>query len=76
MSKEQRSWQKAIVVGSSISTTLAVLVGGGYFVGRFLDAQWQTKPLFTISLMLIGLVLGGSYLVVTLMKLGASNDKK
>ena len=76
MAEEQKSWQKAVLVGSNISTTLAVLVGGGYFLGSYLDTRWQTQPLFTISLMLIGLVLGGSYLVVTLMKLGASNDKK
>ncbi|MCB8816243.1 MULTISPECIES: AtpZ/AtpI family protein [Desulfosporosinus] len=76
MAEEQRSWQKALVVGSNISTSLAILVGGGFFLGRYLDVRWQTEPLFTISLMLIGLVLGGSYLVITLMKLGASDDKK
>ncbi|MCO1601518.1 MULTISPECIES: AtpZ/AtpI family protein [Desulfosporosinus] len=76
MAEEQRSWQKALVVGSNISTSLAILVGGGFFLGRYLDARWQTEPLFTIGLMLIGLVLGGSYLVITLMKLGASDDKK
>jgi len=76
MAGEKRSWQKALVEGSSISTTLAILVGGGFFLGRSLDGRWQTEPLFTISLMLIGLVLGGSYLVITLMKLGASDDKK
>lgn len=76
MAGEQRSWQKALVVGSNISTTLAILVGGGFFLGRHLDARWQTEPLFTISLMLIGLAFGGSYLVITLKKFGASDDKK
>lgn len=76
MASEQRSWQKAVVVGSNISTSLAVLVGGGFFLGRYLDARWQTQPLFTISLMLIGLALGGSYLVITLKKFGAADDKK
>ena len=76
MAGVQRSWQKALVVGSSISTTLAILVGGGFFLGRKLDAQWQTEPLLTLSLMLIGLILGGSYLVITLKKLGESDDKK
>ena len=76
MAREQRTWQKALVEGSTISTTLAILVGGGFFLGRNLDARWQTEPIFTISLMLIGLILGGSYLVMTLMKFGASNDKE
>ncbi|AFQ46368.1 AtpZ/AtpI family protein [Desulfosporosinus meridiei] len=73
---ELKSWQKALVVGSNISTSLAILVGGGYFLGRYLDTQWMTKPLFTISCMLIGLALGGSYLVITLKEFGASDDKK
>ncbi|HBV86717.1 AtpZ/AtpI family protein [Desulfosporosinus sp.] len=76
MASEQRSWQKALVVGSTISTSLAILVGGGFYLGRNLDARWQTEPIFTIGLMLIGLVLGGSYLIMTLMRFGASNDKK
>jgi len=76
MAGERGSWQKAVVVGSNISTSLAVLVGGGFYLGRYLDTRWQTQPLFTISLMLIGLVLGGSYLVITLMKFGASDDEK
>ncbi|KGK86621.1 ATPase [Desulfosporosinus sp. HMP52] len=73
---ELKSWQKALVVGSNISTSLAILVGGGYFLGRYLDARWMTQPLFTISCMLVGLALGGSYLVITLKEFGASDDKK
>lgn len=74
MAGEKRSWQKALVLGSNISATLAILVGGGYFLGRYLDARFLTEPLFTIGFMLIGLVFGGSYLVVTLKKFGASDD--
>jgi len=76
MAGELKSWQKAFIVGSNISTSLAILVGGGFYLGRYLDALWQTEPLFTIGLMLVGLGLGGSYLVITLKKFGASDDKK
>lgn len=75
MGEGQKTWQKALVLGSSISSSLAILVGGGYFLGKYLDDRLLTKPLFTISCMLIGLALGGYYLVITLQKFGASNDK-
>ena len=65
MSGNMKTWQKALAIGSSIATTLALLVGGGYFLGRYLDARWGTEPLMTIGLMLLGLALGAGYLVVT-----------
>lgn len=67
---------KAMAFGTSIATTLAGLVGGGYLLGRFLDQRWGTYPWFQLGLMLIGLGLGGSYLVVTLRKFGVSDEKK
>jgi ATP synthase protein I len=70
-----KAWQKAVAIGSSIATTLAGLVGGGFFLGRNLDARWGTQPLLTIGLMLTGLVLGASYLVITL-KEWITDDKK
>jgi len=74
MARNQKSWQKAAMVGSTISTSLAGLVGGGFFLGNYLDARWGIRPWLTIILMLSGLVLGGSYLVITLKNLGASDD--
>jgi len=76
MARNQKSWQQAVTVGSSIATSLAGLVGGGFFLGRFLDARWSTRPWLTLSLMLVGLALGASYLVITLKEFGASDDKK
>lgn len=74
MARNQKSWQKAVAIGSSIATTLAGLVGGGFFLGSYLDARWGTQPWLTLGLMLSGLVLGVSYLVITL-KEWASDDK-
>lgn len=74
MARNQKSWQKAVTVGSTISTSLAGLVGGGFLLGRYLDARWGTYPWFILILMLSGLVLGGSYVVITLKKLVASDD--
>ena len=76
MAKDSKSWQKAVTMGSSISTSVAGLVGGGYFLGRYLDTRWGTQPWLTLSLMLVGLVLGAIYLVLTLKQFGASDDKK
>lgn len=66
MAANQKSWQKALAIGSSIASTLAGLVGGGFFLGRYLDARWGTKPWLTLGLMLCGVALGAWYLVVTL----------
>ena len=75
MASNLRGWQKALAIGSSISTTLAGLVGGGFFLGRSLDARWGTQPWLTLGLMLTGLVIGASYLVITL-KEWTTDDKK
>ena len=74
MAGNQKSWQKAVAVGSTISTSLAGLVGGGFLLGRYLDARWGTHPWFTLISMLSGLVLGGSFLVITLKRLVESDD--
>ena len=76
MARNQKSWQKAVTVGSSIATSLAGLVGVGFLLGRYLDARWGTRPWLTFSLMIVGLALGASYLVITLKEFGATDDKK
>ena len=76
MARNQKSWQKAATMGSTIATSLAGLVGVGFLLGNYLDARWATRPWLTIILMLSGLVLGGSYLVITLKNFGASDDEK
>jgi ATP synthase protein I len=74
--KKQKSWQKAVAMGATLSSTVVGSVGGGYFLGHYLDDHWGTKPWLTLGLMLIGLAFGGIYLVLTLMKFEASNDKE
>lgn len=76
MSENRMNLVKAMAFGTSIATTLAGLVGGGYLLGRFLDQRWGTQPWLQLVFMLLGLVLGGSYLVVTLRKFGVSDEKK
>jgi len=74
MARNPKGWQKGFEIGSGIATSLAGLVGGGFLLGRYLDGLWGTRPWLTIVLMLSGLVLGGSYLVITLKKFGVSDD--
>lgn len=76
MSENRMTLFKAMAFGTSIATTLAGLVGGGYLLGRFLDQRWGTQPWLQLLLMLLGLVLGGSYLVVTLRKFGVTDEKE
>ncbi|MHB8126337.1 MAG: AtpZ/AtpI family protein [Desulfitobacteriaceae bacterium] len=46
-----------------------------FFFGRYLDTRWGTRPWMQLSLILAGVVLGGIYLVVTLIKLwNTDND--
>ena len=73
MANNRKAW-KAIEMGSHISTSLAGLVGGGFLLGRYLDNRWGTQPWLTIILIVSGLVLGGSYLVITLKRYGASDE--
>lgn len=76
MGENRMTVLKAMAFGTSIATTLAGLVGGGFFLGRFLDLRLGTQPWLSLLLMILGLVLGGCYLVVTLRKFGVVDDKK
>ncbi|HWQ43382.1 MAG TPA: AtpZ/AtpI family protein [Desulfosporosinus sp.] len=74
MAENQKSWQKAVAMGATLSTTVAGLVGGGYFLGHYLDAHWGTKPWLTLSLMLMGLLFSGIYLIMTLKEFEKTDD--
>lgn len=76
MSNNRLNVVKAMAFGTSIATTLAVLVGGGYLLGRYLDQRFGTQPWLQLCFILVGLVFGGCYLVVSLRKLGITDDKK
>ena len=62
-------------IGSTIGTTLAGLVIGGYFLGAFLDGKFGTYPLFSLILILAGVGFGIAYLFVTIGKLAKSRDE-
>lgn len=74
MARNPKGWQKGLEIGSSIATSLAGVVGGGYLLGHYLDNRLGSQPWLTIVFMIIGLILGGSYLVITLKKFGVSDD--
>ena len=76
MTDNRKSWLKAASLGTSIASTLAGLVLCGFFLGKYLDALWGTRPWLEFVLMLVGLVLGGVYLVMTLIKLSAVDHEK
>lgn len=73
---ERKSWVKAVAFGSTIGTTLAILVGGGYFLGKALDERWETYPLLTLIGMIGGLIFGGGSVAITLKNLSQTDDDK
>jgi len=76
MTENAKSWVKYVAWGTSIAATVAGAVGGGFFLGRYLDRRWGLYPWLELALMLLGLVLGVAYLVVTVKALGnGENDK-
>ena len=43
---------------SSLLVALPASVLGGYWLGSWLDDMWDTKPVFGMSLLLVGAVVG------------------
>lgn len=76
MAENRKTWLKAVSFGTSIATTLAGLVGGGYVLGRYLDKRWGLTPWLELVFMLAGLALGGGYLAITLKKFGMTDGEK
>lgn len=75
MKDDYKYYLKAVAIGTTISSTLAGLVLGGFFFGQYLDSRWGTHQLMQLSLMLTGLVLGGIYLVMAVIKFVKTNDE-
>ncbi len=42
-----------------VSGELLVFIGGGYWLGSWLDERWRTSPIFTAALALLGLIYAG-----------------
>jgi F0F1-type ATP synthase assembly protein I len=76
MAENRNALLKAIVFGTTIASTLAGLVLGGFFLGRYLDTIWGTRPWMQFILILAGVILGGINIVLTLMKIGKTSNEK
>lgn len=72
--KNMNNWIKYMAWGTTIATALAGLVGGGYLLGNYLDSLLATDPWLKIILMISGVILGIAYLIVSLNKLGESDN--
>jgi F0F1-type ATP synthase assembly protein I len=75
MAENRKVLLKAIAFGTTIATTLAGLVLGGFFLGRYLDTLWGTRPWMQLILILAGVILGGINIVLTLMKIGKTDNE-
>jgi len=72
--KGYKNWVKYMLWGSTIATTLAGLVAAGFFLGNYLDSALNTDPLLKIVLMILGVIFGLIYMVVSLSNLGKSDN--
>ena len=69
------NWVKYMAWGSTIAMALAGLVGGGYYLGNYLDSHLGTDPWLKVFLMISGVILGVAYLVISLNKLEKSDNE-
>lgn len=75
MKENRKALLKAALFGTSVASTLAGLVLGGFFLGQYLDSLWGTRPWMQFSLIIAGVILGGINIVMTLVKLGKTDDE-
>lgn len=54
---------------SSGVLTTGALTYGGYWLGRKLDSAWNSSPLWSIGLLLVGVCIGLGYLIYISQKL-------
>jgi F0F1-type ATP synthase assembly protein I len=75
--QKPRPWMHYMALGSTISATLAGLAVGAFFLGSFLDRRLGTTPVFTLVCIFLGVILGLSYMIVTLLReFGGGNGRE
>ncbi|HWQ89539.1 MAG TPA: AtpZ/AtpI family protein [Desulfitobacteriaceae bacterium] len=75
MADNRKALLKAIAFGTTVASTLAGLVLGGFFLGRYLDILWGTRPWMQFILILAGVMLGGINIVLTIIKIGKTDNE-
>lgn len=70
MKGNRTSVMKAVAIGTTIGSSLAGLVLGGYFLGRYIGDLLNWHPWAEILSILLGLGLGLAYMIDTLIRLG------
>ncbi len=55
---KQKDTARLIALVSAFAFEMVVLIGGLFFLGRFIDTRLETDPLFTIILALAAIVIG------------------
>lgn len=56
--RESVSWVKYLAYGSTIASSFIGLEVGGYFFGGFLDSHFKTGSIFTLIMMIAGVICG------------------
>ena len=72
--KRISNWVKYMAWASTVASSLAGLVAGGFFLGRYVDFRLGTDPWLTIVCVLVGVFLGLSYIILSIIKLGKSDN--
>ena len=58
-----------------VGSSFAVWIGGGAYLGHWLDGKYGTEPVLTVTLLVLGLMIGMYDAYRRLKALVASNDK-
>ncbi len=70
MREDRLSVIKAVGIGSTVSASLAGLVIGGYFFGRYIGDLLDWHPWAEILFILLGLGAGIAYIISALIRWG------
>lgn len=56
--EKKRSSLRLFSIASNIGLSMIIPLVGGALIGRFLDQKWSTSPKITITLIILGVLLG------------------
>lgn len=76
MNKEKQKKAKSLALVTGFVFEIVVLIGAGFFLGRWIDSYFESSPIWTVGLMLFLMFFGIIRLIIQINKLEDSNGDK